>query len=349
MKIADKYMLRAIQLGKNALGTAAPNPMVGCCIVHDDRIIGEGYTSAYGGAHAEVNAIASVTETHLLTEATLYVTLEPCSHFGKTPPCSDLIIEKGIPRVVVGTRDPHDKVSGRGIRRLQNAGVTVHVGLLEAQCRYHHRRFLTFHEQKRPYVILKWAESWDGFLAPDMQARQAEPAPFWITNANSRQLVHQWRSEEQAILVGTKTVLLDNPRLNVRHWKGDDPLRVVLDRQLRIPPAFHVFDGSVKTLVLTEAKEPPNLEQVIFAPIDFEHKVAEQICTALYDNGVTSILIEGGGKTLKTFIEAGLWDEARIFKGQNLLRNGLSAPQISGTLKSTKNIQNDTLTILEND
>ena len=248
-------MLRAIELGKNALGSAAPNPMVGCCIVHEDSIIGEGFTNPYGGPHAEVNAIRAVKDQTLLEKATLYVTLEPCSHYGKTPPCSNLIIEKKIPKVAIGLKDPHHKVSGRGIEKLESAGVQVKVGVLETDCKEHHKRFVTLQEKKRPYIILKWAESLDGYIAPSKEMRDKNPNPYWITNSYSKQLVHQWRSEEQAIMVGTQTILDDNPKLTPRDWKGNPPIRIVLDRSLKTPPHFHVMDGSIKTIIFTEKEE----------------------------------------------------------------------------------------------
>jgi len=342
-------MLRAIELGKNALGNAAPNPMVGCCIVYEDHIIGEGYTDAYGGPHAEVNAIQSVKDKSLLEKATLYVTLEPCSHFGKTPPCSDLIIRCKIPRVVIGLKDPHSKVSGRGIERLKSSGISVHVGLLEDACREHHKRFLTFQEKHRPYIILKWAESTDAFIAPLRSRRSADPQPFWITNKYSKQQVHQWRTQEQGILIGTQTVLEDNPKLNARFWKGKHPTRVVLDRSLRIPSNSHVFDGSVKTIVLTEIKGKENLDNLIFEVIDFKKGMVEQICQVLVKHNIISVIVEGGTKTLQSFIDSGLWDEARIFVGEATFSSGIPAPKISGKPISKTSLLNDTLTILRHD
>jgi len=343
-------MLRAIELGKNALGSAAPNPMVGCCIVHEDSIIGEGFTSAYGGPHAEVNAIRSVKDQRLLEKATLYVTLEPCSHFGKTPPCSDLIIEKKIPKVVIGLEDPHTKVAGKGIEKLKAAGVHVVVGFLENHCREHHKRFLTFQEKKRPYVVLKWAESWDGFIAPSSEMRHKTPEPYWITNAYSKQLVHQWRAEEHAILVGTQTVLDDNPKLTVRDWEGSPPIRIILDRGLSIPKSAHVMDGSVKTIVLTDKeKNEKDSENLFFETVDFEMDIVIQICQTLYKHHILSVIIEGGAKTLQTFINTDVWDEARIFKGQSIFSTGIPAPKISGSILSETSMQNDTLTLLEND
>ena len=342
-------MFRALQLGKNALGIAAPNPMVGCVIVHEGIIIGEGATSAYGGPHAEVNAIASVRDKSLLANATLYVTLEPCSHYGKTPPCADLIAKHQVKKVVIGLVDPYEKVAGAGIKKLREAGCEVLVGVLEQECREHHKRFLTFQEKKRPYIILKWAETLDGFLAPDPQERTKNPEPYWITNTTSRQMVHQWRSEEMSVLVGTNTALEDNPKLNVRNWSGKNPIRLVLDRSLTIPDSFHLLDGSIQTMVFTETEKNCNVENLSFETIDFKKNIAAQICHILYGHQVNSVLIEGGRQTLQTFIDNHLWDEARIFKGNLCFGKGIAAPKISGNLISTHSIINDTLSIFKHD
>lgn len=343
-------MLRCIELGKKALGSAAPNPMVGSVIVYNDKIIGEGYTSAYGGPHAEVNAISSVKDKTLLSKATLHVTLEPCSHYGKTPPCADLITKHNIPEVVIGITDPHDKVAGKGIQKLEASGCKIIVGVLADQCRDHLKRFLCFHERKRPYIILKWAETQDGFIAPDPKTRKATPEPFWITNTYSKQMVHQWRSEEQAILVGTNTVLEDNPKLTVRNWKGQHPIRVVLDRDLKIPEEFHVLDGSAKTLVLTSiANSSKYVNGVDYETIGFSGSIGEQICSILHKHSITSVLIEGGSQTLQTFIDENLWDEARIFTGPTSFGAGVSAPKISGKPIETKMSLTDTVSIYRND
>lgn len=343
-------MQRAIQLGRNALGSAAPNPMVGCVIVCDGKIIGEGFTSPPGGPHAEVNAIASVADKSLLKKATLYVTLEPCSHFGKTPPCADLIVKHQIPKVMVGLTDPYPEVAGRGIQRLQDSGCTVQQGILETECREHHRRFLTFHEKKRPYLILKWAQSADGFMAPAKEHRASRPEPFWITAKASRQLVHKWRSEEAGILAGTKTVLEDDPRLDVRLWHGKNPVRLVLDRKLHIPKEYHVTDGSTATIILTEITDATRyLEQVDYEVVDFTDNLAHQIAKMGQAHNFLSILIEGGAATLGTFIEADLWDEARIFTGALPLGKGLEAPLISGHQRRTAKIGQDTLTTIRHD
>ncbi|TQO36160.1 diaminohydroxyphosphoribosylaminopyrimidine deaminase [Arenibacter algicola] len=349
VKIHEKYISRCIQLAKNGLGTTFPNPMVGSVIVHGDKIIGEGYTSPYGGSHAEVNAINSVKDKALLSKATLYVTLEPCSHYGKTPPCADLIVRHQIPNVVIGLLDPHEKVAGKGIEKLKAAGCNVTVGVLEKECTEHHKRFLTSHTKKRPYVILKWAETADGFIAPAQDKRSDNPEPYWISNPYSQQLVHQWRSQEQAILVGTNTVLVDNPKLNVRHWKGRNPIRIVLDRDLKIDNKHHVLDGSVKTIIITAQCPKIPHQEILYEAIDFENNLATQICTILHKHEIISVIIEGGAKTLQSFIDSDLWDEARIFKGKSQFGEGLESPRIQGVLQSETQIESDILTLLKHD
>ncbi|NNJ89817.1 MAG: bifunctional diaminohydroxyphosphoribosylaminopyrimidine deaminase/5-amino-6-(5-phosphoribosylamino)uracil reductase RibD [Eudoraea sp.] len=349
MKIHEKYILRSIELGKNGLGTAAPNPMVGCVIVHKNTIIGEGFTSPFGGPHAEVNAIESVKAKELLKNSTLYVTLEPCAHHGKTPPCVDLIIKWKIPKVVIGIKDPHEKVGGKGIEKLLAAGCEVVTPFLEDSCREHHKRFLTFYEKKRPYIILKWAQTQDGFMAPSLNQREKDPNPFWITNRYSRQKVHQWRTEEHAILVGTNTVLLDNPKLTSRSWTGNSPLRIILDKDLKTPSAYNIFDGTVETLIFTQGNVPNNTQQGIqYECIDFS-ELAPQVCDTLFKKNIQSVIIEGGAATLATFIKADLWDEARIFTGTNSFKTGLKAPELKGTKISQSYIGLDTLSILRND
>jgi diaminohydroxyphosphoribosylaminopyrimidine deaminase/5-amino-6-(5-phosphoribosylamino)uracil reductase len=334
VKIHEKYIKRCIEIAKNGLGTTAPNPMVGCVIVHNNLIIGEGFTSPYGGNHAEVNAIQSVTEKSLLSEATLYVTLEPCSHFGKTPPCSDLIVKHNIPNVVIGTIDTHSKVAGKGIERLKASGCKVTVGVLENACIEHHKRFFTFHNKKRPYIILKWAETEDGFIAPKTKN---EKKPVWITNELSRQIVHKWRTEEQAILVGTNTVTEDNPSLTVRDWTGRNPVRIVLDRTNKLSKEYQIFDDEAETLVISENE------------INFSNNVASQICSLLRKQDIQSVIIEGGRETLQTFINEKLWDEARVFTGKTSFKEGVKAPAFKGKQIQESSILNDTLKIYLND
>ncbi|SIS65700.1 diaminohydroxyphosphoribosylaminopyrimidine deaminase [Zobellia uliginosa] len=346
----ESYMLRCLEIAKNGLGTTAPNPMVGAVVVYKGQIIGEGYTSPYGGPHAEVNAINSVKDKALLKQATIYVTLEPCSHHGKTPPCADLIVKHSIPKVVIGLIDPHSKVAGKGIEKLKKAGIDVISGCLEKECRRHHRRFLSFQEKKRPYIILKWAQTADGFIAPKKEARNTKPEPYWITNPYSRQLVHKWRSEEQSILVGTNTALEDNPKLDVRSYTGKNPIRIVIDRNLKIDKAFHLMDGSTPTLVLTDrSKTIESKENLKYRHLDFNGSIVEQICHILYLENITSVLIEGGSQTLQTFIDSGLWDEARIFIGNTHFKTGLPAPKFMGKIIDTKRIDSDTLKVYSND
>ncbi len=348
LSVDEIYMLRCIQMAKNGLGTTAPNPMVGAVIVHQNRIIGEGFTSAYGGAHAEVNAVASVKDPSLLKSATLYVTLEPCSHYGKTPPCSDLIIKNKIPKVVIGLKDPHEKVAGEGIKKLEEAGCTVEVGVLAEACKEHHKRFLTFHGKKRPYIILKWAETADGFIAPEQTLRGETKEPYWITNARSRQLVHQWRSEEQAILVGTNTVLADNPQLNLRDWSGKQPTRIILDRILKIPKDYNLLDGKQSTIVCTEiTDESKYLQGITYKVLDFNANVSVQLCKIMFEEQIQSVIIEGGTQTLESFIKNDLWDEARIFRGTTTFGKGLKAPDINSKIQQQMQISTDQLTLLK--
>ncbi|PHR14631.1 MAG: riboflavin biosynthesis protein RibD [Aequorivita sp.] len=339
-------MLRCIQLAKNGLGTTYPNPLVGSVVVHNDKIIGEGWHYKAGLAHAEVNAIASVSETSLLKEATIYVSLEPCSHYGKTPPCAHLIIESGIKKVVVGSLDPNPKVAGRGIKRLMDAGCEVIVGVLEKKCNELNKRFFTFHQKRRPYIFLKWAQTADGFIAPKEEVRN-QTKPVWITNEFSRQLVHKMRSEEQAILVGTTTVLHDNPCLTVREWAGENPTRIVIDRSLRIPKDFSVFDASAQTIIFNE-KETGTSENIEFEKIDFSEPLPQQICEALLRRNIQSVIIEGGAKTLQTFIDANLWDEAFVFKGISNFEQGVKGPDFKGVFISEEKIMEDTLQIFKN-
>lgn len=349
MKIHEKYIDRCIQLAQNGLSRTYPNPMVGSVIVYNDRIIGEGWHHKAGEAHAEVNAMNSVKDKDLLKKATIYVSLEPCSHYGKTPPCSNLIIDSGIKKVVIGTVDPFSEVAGKGIKKLIDAGCEVIVGIREDACRELNKRFFTFHTKRRPYIILKWAESEDGFISP-VPLETAKREPVWITNRYSKQLVHKWRAEEEAILVGTNTAVTDNPKLNTRLWRGSHPVRAVLDRQLRIPEESYLFDDSIKTLVLTE-KEPENRasENVIFEALKFNENIPAQVCDILYRHEVQSVIIEGGLQTLQTFIEKGMWDEARIFTGKIQFKEGTQAPGISGNLISEEKIASDILKIYRND
>ena len=345
MKIHEKYISRCIALAKNGLGTTYPNPMVGSVIVYEGKIIGEGWHKKAGEPHAEVNAVNSVQDKSLLKKATIYVSLEPCSHFGKTPPCCDLIIKNKIPNVVIGTVDPNIMVAGNGIKKLIEAGIHVTVGILEDECNELNKRFFTFHQKKRPYILLKWAQSQDGFIAP---LEKLEKKPVCITNTYSRQLVHKWRTEEQAILVGTQTVIDDNPKLNARDWQGNNPVRIVLDQNNRIPKENAVFDNQTKTIVFSNSENTISKENTIFEVIDFKQDIAKQIVDSLYRHNIQSVIIEGGLQTLQTFIDENLWDEARVFTGNTNLEKGIKAPCIPKTNSEKHTIDTDEFLIIRN-
>lgn len=341
----EKYMRRCLELAALGMGNVSPNPMVGAVIVYDDRIIGEGYHQKYGEAHAEVNAIKQVTDkfndhADILSRSAIYVSLEPCAHYGKTPPCADLIIKHRIPKVVVGCRDPFEQVNGRGIEKLLAAGIEVVTGVLEDDCRWLNRRFFTRVQKHRPYVILKWAQTSDGFFAP------ADGSQFWITGAESRKLVHQWRGEEDAILVGTNTVKADNPQLNVRYANGRPPKRIVIDRKLRLHGGSNIFDHSVETLVFNEIKTDIEGKNKYIALEDFDNYVPQYILYQLYLQDIQSVIIEGGAFTLNSFINAGLWDEARVFTGEATLNEGIKAPAINGSVIGKISSGEDALEII---
>ena len=336
-----------MQIAKNGIGTSLPNPTVGAVIVYENKIIGEGFTSPYGENHAEVNAINAVENKSLLKEATIFVTLEPCSHFGKTPPCADLIVKHQLKQVVIGCLDSNSLVAGKGVSRLENAGINVIVGVLETECRMHHKRFFTVQENKRPYIILKWAETKDGFVAP---ISKDENNPIFISNTYSQQLVHKLRSAEHAILVGTNTVLLDNPKLNVRSWSGENPVRVVLDNTLRIPKNSNILDGSAKTIVITATRDKNivSSKNLIFEEIDFSKNIAKQVCEVLSKYHIQSLIVEGGTRTLQTFIDEKLWDEAIVFIGNTSFVKGVKSPIITKEFKEEL-IESDVLKRYTND
>jgi diaminohydroxyphosphoribosylaminopyrimidine deaminase/5-amino-6-(5-phosphoribosylamino)uracil reductase len=328
-----KYMQRCLELASKAEGLTYPNPMVGAVIVNEGKIIGEGFHLRAGEPHAEVNAINSVSDKSLLKHSTLYVNLEPCSHFGKTPPCADLIISAEIPKVVIGAIDTSDKVSGKSIEKLRKAGCEVITGILEEECRFLNRRFFTSIEKNRPYVILKWAQSADGFI--DIIRKNGHPAtPTWITGVLEKKLVHKWRSEEQAILVGAGTVRADNPRLDVREWTGNQPIRIVLSRSGQIDKNLSFFRDEGSWLMFTAADS--NDKRVI--TIDNSQAASVQILRYLHSKNIQSIFIEGGAKTLNHFIETGLWDEARVFTGKMTFGAGIKAPALT-TAKPAKNVE----------
>ena len=345
----EKFIKRCIQLAKNGLGTTYPNPMVGSLVVYNGKIIGEGWHYKSGQAHAEVNAIGNVKDKSLLKKSTIYVSLEPCSHYGKTPPCADLIIKSGIKKVVIGTVDPFAKVAGNGIKKLIEAKCEVIVGVLEEECKLLNKRFFTFHTKKRPYIFLKWAQSADGFLSPETLPDQKRE-PVWISNEFSKQIVHQQRATEQAILVGTNTVVQDNPSLSTRLIKGSDCLRVVIDLNLRIPKHSKIFDGSQPTVVITKNENPPeNSENLSYKVIPGKN-LAPEVCDTLYKLNIQSLIIEGGSQTLQTFIDANLWDEANVFTGNDThFLNGTKAPDLKCIPNQKQHIKNNTLTTYINE
>ena len=332
------YMQRCLDLAEIALGETYPNPIVGCVIVHQGEIIGEGWHKKAGDAHAEVNAINSVKDKTLLSESILYVSLEPCVHYGKTPPCSELIIMQKIPHVVVGCKDLYSKVSGKGIQSMRESGIKVDVGVLKDKCIESHKRFFTFHNKKRPYIILKWAETKDGFIAP---VNQKIGEPFWISSLESKTLVHKWRSQESSILIGTNTAELDNPYLTVRLWKGNNPLRIVIDKNLQLNNSLNIFNNSSNTLVFNDVKQLL-IKNIEYQIINF-NSVHLEIMKTLYNKGVHSLIIEGGRETLQSFIDIDLWDEARVFVANQNLKDGVRAPKIKEKHISEEIISTDLL------
>ncbi|MES2863913.1 MAG: bifunctional diaminohydroxyphosphoribosylaminopyrimidine deaminase/5-amino-6-(5-phosphoribosylamino)uracil reductase RibD [Bacteroidota bacterium] len=339
------YMKRCLQLAKNGLGTTYPNPLVGSVIVHNGKIIGEGWHKKAGEPHAEVNAINSVKNKDLLTESTIYVSLEPCSHFGKTPPCANLIIEHKIPKVVIGCIDSFSEVAGKGIEKLTNAGSKVTLNVLEKECLEINKRFFTFHNKKRPYIILKWAETADGFIAP---LENNSKTSINISNQYSRQLVHKYRTEEQAILVGTNTVLNDNPNLDTRDWFGNNPTRIILDRKNKIPDSFHVKNKKNPTIIFTEEENYVNSENCIYEFSIFDIRLISNILNDLFEKNIQSIIIEGGSKTLQQFIDSNLWDEARVFSSDNNIAQGVKKPDFNFHTNRDVKIKNNQLKIYTN-
>jgi diaminohydroxyphosphoribosylaminopyrimidine deaminase/5-amino-6-(5-phosphoribosylamino)uracil reductase len=337
-------MQRCLQLAKLGGGHVAPNPMVGAVLVYQDRIIGEGYHQQYGQAHAEVNCINSVHASNLslIQKSTLYVSLEPCAHYGKTPPCADLIIKNKIPKVVVGCRDSYVEVDGKGIQKIQQAGVEVITGVLEKEALELNKRFFTFHTKQRPYVILKWAQSKDHVIA------RADYSALKISHDITNRLVHKWRSEEAAILVGTNTALHDNPSLTNRLWNGNNPVRLVIDKQLKLPCTLHIFDGFVKTIVFNYLKDEEK-EGILFYKLPAEENIIPGLLDALYKLKIQSVLVEGGSQLLQSFIDSGCWDEARIIINESLIiGDGIKAPRLSRHgLISTESINSDTLAYYE--
>lgn len=344
MDMHRQYMHRCLELAQMGAGSVSPNPMVGAVIVFEGKIIGEGYTSPYGGPHAEVNAVQQVMQRYgedakkVLEGSAFYVSLEPCAHFGKTPPCANMIADLKPSKVYIACLDPFAKVNGKGVEILRTAGIEVEIGLLENEAVWLNRRFFTRIGQFRPYVILKWAQSKDGFIGQ-------ENKQIWLSNAASQQLVHRWRAEEDAILVGTKTAVVDNPSLTVRHWWGKNPLRILLDKDLAISLDANILDGQADTIVFN-AKKTEWKENVKYIELEnYGLYLPQSILYQLYLMDVQSIIIEGGRATLQMFIDAGLWDEARVFESEIKLFNGIVAPQFTGQIIESKLVSNDLLKI----
>jgi diaminohydroxyphosphoribosylaminopyrimidine deaminase/5-amino-6-(5-phosphoribosylamino)uracil reductase len=317
-------MHRCLQLAKLGAGNVAPNPMVGAVLVYKNTIIGEGYHQQYGQAHAEVNCINSVSEANqsFIVESTLYVSLEPCAHYGKTPPCADLIIKNKIPDVVVACRDSYEEVAGKGIQKLQKAGITVTIGILEKEALELNKRFFTYHTKQRPYIILKWAQSGDAKIA------NKDFSAIKISNDATNRLVHKWRSEEAAILVGTNTALYDNPSLTTRLWKGNNPVRLVIDLQLKLSMSLHLFDGAVKTIVFNQVKHEEK-NNVMFYRLASGEDIIAGLLNALYQLKIQSVMVEGGAKLLQSFIDQNYWDEARVITNEQLMIDGgIEAPEL---------------------
>lgn len=344
----ETYMRRCLELAEMGMGNVSPNPMVGCVIVADGKIIGEGFHGKIGEAHAEVNAVKAVIDQYgeesadLLTKATVYVSLEPCAHFGKTPPCADLLIRHRVKKVVVGNKDPFSEVDGKGIEKLKNAGIEVVQGVLEDSCTLLNRRFFTRVEQQRPYFILKWAQTANGFFAPLKRNKE------WISSGMAKKLVHKWRTEEDAILVGKGTVLADNPQLNTREWTGKNPVRLVIDKNLDIPVSSAIFNSDAKTVIFNEIKTEV-IDNIHYIQMeDMQFYLPQKIAYQLYLMDIQSVIIEGGAYMISLFINAGLWDEARIFQASHSWTTGIPAPAIHGVIEEVINVDADRLLIYKN-
>ncbi|MBL6449838.1 bifunctional diaminohydroxyphosphoribosylaminopyrimidine deaminase/5-amino-6-(5-phosphoribosylamino)uracil reductase RibD [Fulvivirga sp. 29W222] len=335
----ELYIRRAFDLALLGLGNVSPNPLVGCVIVHNNKVIGEGWHKKYGGAHAEVNAIDSVVDKGLLPESTVYVSLEPCAHFGKTPPCSDLLVRSGVKRVVISNIDTNPLVGGKGVEKLEDAGIEVVTGILEREGLEINRRFFTGLKKGRPYIILKWAETSDGFVARKNYDSK------WISNETSRKLVHKWRAEEDGIMVGPNTAYYDDPSLSVRDWTGRNPVRVVIDRKLRLPQSLKLFDGSQPTICynLSSNQESEGVKYVKLPDSNF----LDELFLNLFEQNLRSVIVEGGAQLLNLLLEKGMWDEARVFVSPAKFIEGIEAPRISG-LVAEEIIDTDKLLIYKN-
>ncbi len=335
----ELYMQRCLQLAALGAGQVAPNPMVGAVLVHAGKIIGEGWHQRYGQAHAEVNCINQAIEaghTALLGESVIYVSLEPCAHFGKTPPCANLIIRHGIRKVIIGCRDPFEQVNGKGIEKLQAAGVAVMTGVLEKECKELNKRFFTFHLQARPYIILKWAQTADGFIAglpTTAMPADATRERLLVSNEYSDRLVHKWRSEEAAILIGTNTAVQDNPSLTNRYWTGSSPVRLVIDRNLRLPASLQVFDQKTPTIVFNTIRQEER-KNLVYQQVKDQPSLLQPIMNELFQCNIQSVLVEGGAELIHSFMKEGLWDEARVIYSTQQLGEGLRAPRLENAIKT---------------
>jgi diaminohydroxyphosphoribosylaminopyrimidine deaminase/5-amino-6-(5-phosphoribosylamino)uracil reductase len=344
----ELYMKRCLELAGLGNGSVSPNPMVGCVIVNEGKIIGEGYHRRFGEAHAEVNAVNSVMERFgdqapaLLKNAVAYVSLEPCAHFGKTPPCADLLIRHQLKKVVIGSRDPFPDVNGRGIQKLEAAGIAVISGVLEKECAYLNRRFFTRVTQQRPYIILKWATTANGYFAPKNSVQE------WISGPLAKKLVHKWRTEEDAILVGKQTAIADNPQLSAREWPGKNPVRILIDRKLEVPVTNQLYNDSAKTVIFNEIKTDVVNHIHYIQMEDMQYYLPQKIAFQLYLMDIQSIIIEGGAHILNLFISAGLWDEARVFSSADSWDDGLLSPRINGRITETLHVDKDKLIIYAN-
>lgn len=328
----ELYIKRCFDLALNGMGHVSPNPLVGCVIVHNGKIIGEGWHKKYGGPHAEVNAVAAVADKSMLSSSTVYVNLEPCAHHGKTPPCADMLVAHRVKKVVISNVDSNVLVAGKGIEKLRNAGIEVVTGVLETEGLHLNRRFFTFMEKHRPYIILKWAQTSDGFISRN------DSEPSQVSNDLAKKLVHRWRTEEDAFLIGTQTAAADNPRLNVREWTGRDPVRIVIDRYLRLDKSLHLFDESQRTIIYNTIKDEGDYVKI---------NDMQDIVSDLYKKKIQSVVVEGGTKTIELFMGLGLWDEARVLVSNSEFRAGVRAPAISGTPTST-NIGNNKMLLYQN-
>ncbi|GAA4213627.1 bifunctional diaminohydroxyphosphoribosylaminopyrimidine deaminase/5-amino-6-(5-phosphoribosylamino)uracil reductase RibD [Pedobacter jeongneungensis] len=343
------YIKRCLELAALGMGNVSPNPMVGCVIVLNDKIIGEGYHQEYGKAHAEPNAVKAVFDQFgeeaeaMLKQATAYVSLEPCAHFGKTPPCADLFVKHQIKRVVIGNRDPFSSVDGKGIEKLKNAGIEVISGVLDEECRYLNRRFFTRIQQQRPYIILKWAETANGYFAT------TDGHQKWISSALAKRLAHRWRTEEDAILIGKQTAIMDNPQLTAREWPGKNPVRLVIDKNLQVPISNHIFNIAAKTIIFNEIKTDVVGNVHYIQMEDMHFYFAQKVAFQLYLMDIQSVIIEGGANIINQFLSANLWDEARIFTSSNSWKDGIPSPTINGNLKEHIQVENDKLSIYIND